>query len=286
VGRLIVHDIEADGDHHALSLKVEFLPDASASDPRAPTYWVRLEAAMRTQVAPAQAVGSVRIDHDSQPPFPPTPPNRTTNVTWLWQLLPGDVELIERIHSSQPAAPFYVDLFVDGIAQTADGVFGVEGHTSVKIELSHWRRLLEQVGYSIAPSGLAALSAVALADNNWREAVKRLEPARDALGRGETHAALEICLSQLEALETAPYRIETWKKRFTAMPDQKRDSFAAWAAGLGLYLNRVGHHRSRDERDQEGDLTSMPLDHWEAELTVASTQILVAYLLRLTAVPS
>jgi len=228
----------------------------------------------------------VRIDHDSQPPFPPTPPGRITSVAWPWPLLPEDVELIERGHNSQPASPIYVDLFVDGIAQTADGVFGVEGHASVKIEVSQWRRLLEQVGYSIAPSGLAALSAVALADDNWREAAKRLEPARDALVRGETHAALETCLGQLEGLETAPYKIETWKKCFAAMPDQKGDSLAAWAAGLGTYLNRVGGHRSRDERDQEGEVTSMPLDHWEAELTVAYTQILIAYLLRLATLPS
>jgi hypothetical protein len=283
VGRFIIHEIEADASQRGLSLKVEFLPDANASSPQAPTYWVRLEATIRTQLSPAQIVGSVRIDQPNQPPFPPTPPNRTTSVAWLWHLLPQDVELIEQSHSLQPAAPIYVDLSVEGIAQTAEGVFGVEGHEQVKIELSQWRRLLGEIGYSIAPSGLAALSAAALTDNSWREAAKRLEPARDALARGETHAALETCLSQLESLETAPYKVETWKARFAAMPDQKRDSLAAWAAGLGTYLNRVGHHRSREQRDQEGDLTSMPLDQWEAELTVASTQIVLAYLLRLAA---
>jgi hypothetical protein len=286
VGRLIVHDIEADDSQHGLSLKVEFLPDASSSSPQTPTYWVSLGATTRTQLSPAQVVGSVRIDQNSQPPFPPTPPNRTTKAAWLWYLLPQDIELIEQGHSSQPAAPIFVELSVEGIAQTAEGVLGVEGQAQVKIELSQWHRLLEQIGYSIAPSGLAALSAGALTDNSWREAAKRLEPARNALVRGETHAALETCLSQLEGLETAPYKVETWKARFAAMPDQKRDSLAAWAAGLGTYLNRVGHHRSRGERDQQGDLTSMPLDQWEAQLTVASTQILLAYLLRLPAAGS
>lgn len=64
------------------------------------------------------------------------------------------------------------------------------------------------------------------------------------------------------------------------MPDQKGCSGAAWLSGFATYLDRVGHRRSRSERDSDPNLTEMPLDHWETELPVASARVALAYVLR------
>ena len=280
-GRLLINDVEASTVTGSLVIRLEFLPSTDSSDPENPTNWVSLNATIRTQISPIQEVGTVKIDHPNQPPFPPTPPNLSTSVQWSWQLLPRDVEVIERIRSLSPSSPIHLQLAVDGIAQTSSGVLGVAGDGTFRIELSHWHRLLEQMGYSMSPSMLATLSSGSLDEPSFREAAKRLEVARQHLRRGEDYAALEGCLGQLEALATAPYRQESWKALLEKLPEQKAESLAKWIAGLATYLNRVGHHRSREERDEDGDLAIMPLNHWESELAVASTQIALSYLLRL-----
>jgi hypothetical protein len=284
VGRLLVHDVEQGQRPGTLALHIEFFPDAESSRPDAPTYWVSLAASIRSQHTPAQEVGTVRVGAANQPPFPPTPPNMQLHVKWDWELLPSDVEILERSRLSNPAAPFYVQLFVEGVIQTQDGVFGVEGNASIKIEQSQWQRLMQQTGYSVAPSGLVSLSGAAIGDTAWLEAIGRLMAARSHLQRGEGYAALEACLDQLEAIVTNPYQPEAWKQRFVGLPEQKADSLARWIAGHATYLNRVGHHRDRQERDDQGDLVAMPLNQWEAELVVASTQFLLAYVLRLPGV--
>lgn len=189
--------------------------------------------------------------------------------------------MVEQGRSASPASPIHLQLSVEGVAETASGVLGVTGEGTFRIELSQWHRLLEQIGYTISPSILASLSSGALDEPGWREAAKRLEPARQHLRRGEDYAALEACLGQLEALATAPYQQQSWKSLLETMPAQKAESLGKWISGLATYLNRVGHHRSRDQRDPDGDLAIMPVDHWEAELAVASTQIALSYLLRI-----
>jgi hypothetical protein len=279
VGRLLLHDVEPDAPNAAsLRLRIEFFPVQSEDDGR---YWVALDAIASTQLEPRLQVGRIVVDPKQQPAFPPTPTSRSTNVLWSWHFLPSDIEIVELARSQQPDHPIYLRLEVAGVAQTSSGAIGVNGEGSVKIELSQWHRLLEGMGYSVSPSGIAALGSANLDHHAWRDAAARLEMAREHLRRGEDYAALEACLSQLEAVVTAPFKADSWSSKTADMPDQKSGSIAAWLSGLATYLNRVGHHRSRSERDADGDLTEMPLDHWEAELAVASTQVALAYVIRL-----
>jgi len=284
VGRLLLGDVSLHPQAKAatLALNLEFFADETMkSDP--PADWVTMAATVRTNNPPTEPVGTVLIEHHQRPPFPPLPLNRRTEVHWEWQLLPSDVELVERVRAANdPAAPIWLGLDVQAILATPEGVLGVNGHTQITIELSLWQRLLTQLHYTTSPSGLAALSSSTYADPSWREAARRLEPARNHLRRGETYPALEACLSQLEAFVTAPYRDASWKERLASLPDQKAIGVAGWLAGLGDYLNKVGHHRDRQEREPAGDLAAMPADQWEAELAVASTQLAITYLLRQT----
>lgn len=282
VGRLLLGDVSMHPQNKAatLALNLEFFADdAMKSDP--PADWVAMSATLRTSNPPTEQVGRVQIEQFQRPPFPPLPLNRLTELQWDWRLLPTDVELVERIRgANDPSAPIWLNLEVQGIVTIPEGVRGVYGSAQITIELSLWQRLLTQMGYTTSPSGLAALSDSVYADNSWREAARRLEPARNHLRRGETYSALEACLSQLEAFETAPYRDASWKERLASLPDQKAVGVAGWLAGLGDYLNKVGHHRDRREREAAGDLAIMPADQWEAELAVASTQLAITYLLR------
>ncbi len=92
------------------------------------------------------------------------------------------------------------------------------------------------------------------------------------------------CLRQFERIVTAPYSRDSWKGLFD-VPGQKEDGMVAALAGHCTYLNKVGHHRSRQERDQDGGLVEMPVDQWEAELAVGTSQFLLAYALRAPKTP-
>lgn len=282
VGRLLLGDVEAHPSiQGVLVLNLEFFAQPTMqTDP--PANWAAMSAKLHTTTSPAYTVGSVKIEHLQRPPFPPVPMNRQTSVQWIWELFPADVEAVERQRASaDPSAPLYFSLHIRGIVDTPRGVLGVQGSGQIKIELSQWQRLLKSSGYTIGPSGLVALSNAVLEDNSWKEATRRLDPARSQLRRGSTHAALEQCLSQMEAFVTAPYTPSSWIKALGGQPEQKRTAIAAWMAGLATYLNRVGHHRDRGDRDSAGDLALMPAEHWEAELGVTATQMAIAYLLRL-----
>jgi hypothetical protein len=149
------------------------------------------------------------------------------------------------------------------------------------IELSHWERLMQSLEYKLPPSHAALAGLSALQHPSWADATKRLDDARSHLRAGEDYDALRDCLSTLESLVTPPYAADAWKKRLTALPDQKATGLAELFSGMAMYCNKVGHHRSRQERDAGDDLQQMPLDHWEADLAVGAAQFVTAYALRL-----
>jgi hypothetical protein len=76
---------------------------------------------------------------------------------------------------------------------------------------------------------------------SWREAEKRLAPARDRLREGEGYAALEVCLRQFEALACKGYTQDAWKGRWQ-LPAQKERGLTSALAGFCSYLNLIGHH--------------------------------------------
>jgi predicted AAA+ superfamily ATPase len=123
----------------------------------------------------------------------------------------------------------------------------------------------------------------------------QLQDARRALALGETHRALWHCLHLLEGWNTpadqsnkrgafAPYMEDKWKGTFDV--DENKDAaLQRLTAGIASYLNKVGHHRSRTETDEQGDWKESPVDHYEAEVLVSMTQLLVACLARVPRKP-
>jgi hypothetical protein len=285
LGRLVIHNVEQHPTEQGLGFDVEFFQsqiDRFNTDP--PTHWVSFAATVETQQRPYRQVGKVTIEEKQRPAFSPPPLNTLTRVKWTWQLTPEDVELVEQTRNPDREAPIWLSLRIDAVAQFSEGTFGVTSATNdnFRIESSKWRTLLKSIGFTVGPSGVIALTGANLEHASWHEAAKRLEPARKHLREGEDYAALEACLGELEKLVTAPFNAENWKTGpLVGMPEQKRDSVAAWIGGLATTLNRVGHHKDRRDRASTGDLKEMPLDHWEAELIVQSAHSVLAYALRL-----
>jgi hypothetical protein len=149
-------------------------------------------------------------------------------------------------------------------------------HTTVPH--STWERILTQLKYEPAvalylPKSLAHWP-------EWQHAILASQDAVRVVSRGETHSALQRCLGLLEKLHAAPYAPESWVGFFD-VDKSKEVGLKALIAGVATYLNKVGHHRSRTERDATGDLVQSSVDHYEAEILVAMTQLILAYIQRL-----
>jgi hypothetical protein len=283
LGRLIIHSVERHPTVDGLGFDVELLQaDVEHLKTSPPPHWVAFHAYAETQQRPNRVLGAIPIDEHQRPAFSPPAMNTQTRVRWPWQLTPEDIELVERTRSHDQGAPVWLNLRIEAIAQTESGTLGVTGASSFRIEISKWQTLLKGIGFTVGPSGIVALSGANLDDASWRKAEKRLEAPREHLREGEDYAALESCLGELEKIVSKPFMSDNWKNSvFVGMPEQKRDSLAAWMGGFGTTLNRVGHHKDRSDRDEAGDLREMPLNHWEAELIVQSTHFALAYALRL-----
>ncbi len=207
-------------------------------------------------------------------------------VTWLWRLLPEDIEGIERARSDNPSAPLTFRIDVQGIIQRGFNQGGSEAYPAtgegfLEIPLSQWQTLLAQLGFGVAPSAAELAGFGSSVHPSWAKAEEYLKPARVHLLRGDDYEALTDCLSQFERVTTAPYRDASWKELVAGMPEQKANSISELFAAHCSYLNRVGHHRGRTPPVGEKELQQMPLNHWEAELAVATSQFLLAYALRL-----
>jgi hypothetical protein len=204
-------------------------------------------------------------------------PNR--EIEWNWCLLPEDLERIERDSSENAKSPLNVRVTVEGTLQVGEQVCLVRGEGSLEIALSDWEAYLKVLGYNLPPS-TAELAGRAVVDHpSWEDAARRLAPARNELRAGDGRDALVTSLRQFERVVTAPYSRDSWKGLFD-VPGQKEDGMISMLAGHCTYLNKVGHHRSRQDRDPEGELIEMPVDQWEAELAVGTSQFLLAYALR------
>jgi hypothetical protein len=158
------------------------------------------------------------------------------------------------------------------------------GDTTISVERGEWEQHLMQLGFGVPPSWTVGPGATATTHSSWADAERRLEPARRQLRAGEGSNALQSALKEFEAIVTAPYNPDSWKSgQLVPMPEQKRDGVIRALSGLCTYLNKVGHHRSQTERNEQGYLEEMPVDQWEAELVLGGAQFLLAVALRLKA---
>ncbi len=297
VGRYTIRGIESTGQvidsMKCLSIEVEAhgpqqpitVTDASGQQHPLTVSWLQLEAAIWTRTTPRRQVGQMHIDQKAMLPLGP---GNACLGTWLWEVHEEDVELVDQARSNQPSAPIYFSLDISGIGKLIDGngqlcdlIAVRSAGQQLQVELSHWDRLLQALGYTVPPSQASVVTRGTLEHRAWADATKRLENARLHLRHGEDYDALRECLSALEGLVSAPYSAPSWRSRLASLQDQKADGIAELLSGFATYCNRIGHHRERQNRNDAGDLPVMPLDHWEADLAVAVAQYLLTYASRL-----
>ncbi len=248
--------------------------------------WVWLDGEVTSARPSRRRFGSVLVSTDQG--LPPLDAGSNWGVTWLWRLTPEDIEAIETDRADPPSPPSFF-LSVRGILELDGSCHMVEGEGQLLVALSDWQQHLTGLGYGIPPSIAGLAESASSKHPSWTDADKRLATAREALRLGDGHGALAKCLGAFEALVTAPYNDNSWLSwlhdgfAIAALPEQKANSIARLLSAHCSLLNRVGHHRDREEQDLAGDLLRMPLSHWEAELIVGSSQMLLAYALRLSA---
>jgi len=261
------------------------VPDADGQLHPLTVLWLQLEVTVFTQTTPRRQVGLVHINQEDMLPLGPGSVGR---ATWTWEVRPEDVEVVEQARSTQPTAPIYFGVDISGIGKLVDDtgrlcdLVAVRSYNhQIKVELSQWDRLLQTLGYSTPPSEAALVSRGSREHPTWTEASERLANARLHLRHGEDYDALRECLSTLEGLLSAPYNAASWKTHLTSLQDQKAAGLAELFSGFATFCNKIGHHRSRNDRNVATDLAQMPLDHWETELALGIAQFMTTYALRL-----
>lgn len=273
VGRLLQKSAQIEpGSWRGVSLAFEWVPESGMDDG---LRWLGFEVRIESRRPAAPILGRVIVDDDQWPGSTAT--SRDT-VRWRWLLLDEDIEAIDRDRPEGSSGPLVLRAVASGLADIRGEVFPVFGDGQIELALSHWDDLTRALGYE-APPSVSRAAGVAATHSTWRDAAHALEPARAALARGETYTALELCRDQLEGLAQPPYATTGWAALFSHLPEQKQAALQELLSGLGTYLNKVGHHRDRKATD-EGEFQAMPVEHWEAELMVAVTQLILGYALR------
>lgn len=206
----------------------------------------------------------------------------------MWLIREEDVEIVDQARFNQASSPIDFSLELSGIAKISDDdnrLFNVipirSREKQLRIELSHWDRIIDSLGYSVFASQQSLVSLSTLEHSAWADATERVENARMHLRYGEDDDALRECLSALEGVVSAPYKPASWESCVPALQSQKVEGIVELFSGSATYCNKVGHHRDRGHRDDTGELLAMPLDHWEADLAIAIALYLLTYIHRL-----
>ncbi len=210
-----------------------------------------------------------------------------TNHTFdlRWKLTQQEVELLEERRRGHDLV---LELRCSGIATVPDPqqdtsrLASVTTGTQVVIPRSDWEQALVNIAYQ--PARWLELPLESSHWPNWDQTIAQLQAAVGHLARGETHDVLRECLDLLERRRPAPNNKDSWRGVFDVDP-HKEEGLQLLVSGIAGYLNKVGHHRHRTVRDASGNLLRTTVDQWEAEIAVALTQLLVAYLERLPVKP-
>lgn len=201
------------------------------------------------------------------------------NIEWTWGLLAQDIAAIEAYRQDRE---LQVSFSLNGVYENARGVSSFYGSSLTTIALSEWYKVLDK--YTIAYNAAIQVPPSLFNDHSWSIATEKLKNVNHLLWRGETRQALKECLSLIEGYVTNPYDRNNWDKCIDEGEfSQRRVGLISLFSGISTFLNKVGHHRSKDERDVSDQLIFMPLDHYEAEIMQLMTQLVVVYLERLKA---
>lgn len=207
--------------------------------------------------------------------------NKHMNLTeWEWIFDSNDISNIEEARNSDVR----FDIEVKLIIQTNEKeIVPFCGKDQIHFPEKDWLSFIQHYGYS-TKYGLS-LSTTILNDKSWLHAFDVLKTARDHMQRGITHDALKQCLSVMEAYSDAkerggPYDKKCWDEFLKDFIPQKKDGLAELFSGVATYLNKVGHHRE-SKYGEGGTKSSIPLDHYEVELMLAISHLVVTYLERI-----
>lgn len=274
LGRLLSRRIDFENAPRiGFKLTFDFVPDRGAPQ----LSWASLEGAIATQTTLERALGRLDIPGRARPTLDPP---SDQGVEWLWLVLPDDLQIVERLRGHDRRNPVRFSLRIRGIGQMAGSIVGVSGEGPIEVASSDWDGLLGSFGYESPTLAAQLVEGVAPLHPSWADALRRLAAAREHLRRGETNAAFRSCLSEFENLVSPAYERAAWETRLAGLDRQKAEGAAFAIAGHASLLNKVGHHRSR-VTDASGEHPLMPLDHWEAEIGVATSELLLAFALRL-----
>lgn len=202
------------------------------------------------------------------------------SVEWDWVLDSNDISNIEKVRSGDVR----FDIEVKLIIQTNEKeIVPFCGRDQVHFSEKDWLSFIQHYGYS-TKYGLS-LSATLLNDESWLHAFDMLKTARDHMQRGITYDALQQCLSAMEAYSDAkerggPYDKKSWDGFLKDFIPQKKDGLAELFSGVATYLNKIGHHRE-SKHGEDGTKSSIPIDHFEVELMLAISHLVVTYLERI-----
>lgn len=204
---------------------------------------------------------------------------------WDWHLTNSDIERI--IEKNRHDSDLQIHLRFDGILGvqiTGTGLvlFNIQGANHFKLSRSTWNTFLQVSGHTGEFIEVLPTTVIKSGDPSWNAAVKRLAGARRQLTVGYTYLALEECLSILEKVTPEPYNSKQWLNFLSELniaPDSKREAIANLFAGVGTYLNKVGHHHSRTEKNENTqEHVRPPLDAYEAEILLAATHLVLTYI--------
>ncbi|BFH61129.1 hypothetical protein [Paenibacillus azoreducens] len=201
---------------------------------------------------------------------------------WDWIIDSNDISTLEGVRNGDLELDIEVKAIVE-ITENGSKMIPIIGRERVRFSETDWISFIRHFGYS-TKYGLS-LPPSLLNDKNWIEAYDSLNDAREHIQRGKTYDALRQCLSVIESyIDTdkrgGPYSERVWEELLHDITPQKKDGIAGLFAGVATYLNKVGHHRNSRQK-VNGNLETIPLDQYEAELLLGISQLVVTYLERL-----
>ncbi|SFM42120.1 hypothetical protein SAMN03159341_13222 [Paenibacillus sp. 1_12] len=202
---------------------------------------------------------------------------------WDWIFDSNDISALEGVRSGDVGFEIEIKAIVQ-ISENGNKMMPLIGKEHVRFSESDWISFTRHFGYS-TKFGMS-LPPSLLNDKSWIQAYELLEDAREHMQRGKTYDALRQCLSTIESYmdygkdRSGPYSEKVWDELLLDITPQKKAGITGLLAGTSTYLNKIGHHRNSKQKD-DGNLATIPLDQYEAELMMGISQLVVTYLEKL-----
>jgi hypothetical protein len=192
-------------------------------------------------------------------------------------LTTDEIEMLEAERAPNAGAEAVVfNLEVTGVATIGPETWGFSGDTQFSLATAEWLSLLRSLGYGTPPSIRDLVGRSLTAAPSWTWAEEKMKEARRHLALGEDREALRTAYLLLDAISANPYKAQ-WDEVLgdPNVAREKADVLRALLQAQAQVLSKLGRHPSWDMSDGR-DRLMLPLDHWEAELSIALTQLVLA----------